>query len=174
MQKQTCRQSVRAEGPQRGISLYLAVIHFRAAATSRDPNQTPNRIIYAPIHAARPRTDTMQTACVPAARNVQPNCIDHVANTHVRCTMFALATSSDSWRTRPGLAASRARKERKPPYPHALHQSKPGTAARGRGDVRRHFGDSSRLTWPAISLLTGALRLCPATVGKGKDRQERS
>jgi hypothetical protein len=29
----------------------------------------------------------MQTACAPAARNVQPNFIDHVANPHVRCTI---------------------------------------------------------------------------------------
>jgi hypothetical protein len=145
---------------------------FVLPGTSCGPNQTPNRIIYAPIRAARPRTDIMQTACAPAARNVQPNCIDHVANPHVRCTIVRVGDRRTLGRalharTRPGpLQAEHAK--RKSPCPHALHQSQTGTAARGRGDARRRFGDSSRLTWPAICPLTGAFRLFPAMVGKGK------
>jgi hypothetical protein len=150
----------------------LPSFSFVLPGTSCGPNQTPNCVIYTPIRPARPRTDIVQTACAPAARNVQPNCIDHVANPHVRCMIVRVGDRRKLGRalharTGPGpLQAEHAK--RISPRPHAPHQSQTGTAARGRSDARRHFGDSSRLIWPAICPLIGAFRLFPAMLGKGQ------
>jgi|HubBroStandDraft_6_1064221.scaffolds.fasta_scaffold1021906_1 hypothetical protein len=118
------------------------------------------------------------TSFSPAAKNVQPNCIDHVASSQVRCTILRLGDRRKLGRalharTRPGPPQAEHAK-RKSPCPHALHQSQTGTAARGRGEARRRFGDSSRLTWPAICLLIGALRQRSCTTASTGGTQVRT